>query len=85
MGLGFDYTPDMTVDLTAILTARPDYWPPGQQYDTPNIGLADPDKIPAIVKGMQDSGLSMQEIEAVLGGNFARIAKLAWQVQSNCS
>ncbi len=78
VGLGFDYTPDMTVDIGAILRARPDYWPAGQQYDTQNIGHAGPSKIPDLVAGMQAHGLSESEIAGVLGGNFARIAKESW-------
>lgn len=78
VGLGFDYTPDVTVDLGAILRARPDYWPAGQQYDTPNIAHSGPSKIPDLVKGMQVRGLSDLEIEGILGGNFARIAQESW-------
>jgi membrane dipeptidase len=80
VGLGFDYTPDMTVDIGAILRARPDYWPPGQQYDTRNIGHAGPSKIPDLVEGMELYGLSESEIAGVLGGNFARITKQSWAI-----
>ncbi|OAH08625.1 Membrane dipeptidase (Peptidase family M19) [Rhodobacteraceae bacterium SB2] len=78
VGLGFDYTPDVTVDLSAILRARPDYWPEGQQYDTLNIGHSGPSKIPELVVGMQASGLSLVEIAGILGANFARVAKESW-------
>mgnify|MGYP005650097813 FL=1 len=80
VGLGFDYTPDVTVDLSAILRARPDYWPAGQQYGTANIGHAGPDRIPDLVKGMEARGLSQFEIEGVLGANFARVAKASWSM-----
>jgi membrane dipeptidase len=80
VGLGFDYTPDMTVDIGAILRARPDYWPAGQQYDTRNIGHVGPSKIPTLVEGMESYGLSESEIAGVLGGNFARIAKQSWAI-----
>ena len=78
VGLGFDYTPDITVDLAAILRARPDYWPTGQQYDTPNIGHSGPSKIPYLVERMQARGLSEVEIAGILGANFARVAKESW-------
>ena len=78
VGLGFDYTPDVTVDLGAILRARPDYWPAGQQYDTRKIGHSGPETIPLLVEGMQVRGFSPSDIEGVLGGNFARIAKQSW-------
>ena len=78
VGLGLDYTPDVTVDLGAILRARPDYWPAGQQYGTPSIGHSGPSKIPDLVKGMQAHGFSESEIAGVLGENFKRIAKESW-------
>tara|TARA_B110000285_G_scaffold234881_1_gene313501 strand:- start:3042 stop:4019 length:978 start_codon:yes stop_codon:yes gene_type:complete len=78
VGLGFDYTPDVTVDIGAILRARPDYWPAGQQYDTRNIGHSGPSTIPHLVEGMQVRGFSAAEIEGILGGNFARIAQQSW-------
>ena len=78
VGLGFDYTPDVTVDIGAILRARPDYWPAGQQYDTPNIGHSGPSTIPILVKGMEERGLSEVEIAGILGANFARVAKESW-------
>lgn len=79
VGIGFDYTPDVKVDLGAILRARPDYWPAGQQYDTPMIGHAGPSTLPALVDGMQKQGLSDSDIKGVLGGNFARIARQVWK------
>lgn len=78
VGLGFDYTPDVTVDLTSILSARPDYWPAGQQYDTPDIGHSGPSKIPDLVTGMQARGLTEGEISGILGQNFSRVAKETW-------
>ena len=78
VGLGFDYTPDITVDLGAILRARPDYWPAGQQYDTLNIGHSGPSRIPDLVHGMQARGISESEIRGILGENFARVAHESW-------
>jgi membrane dipeptidase len=80
VGLGFDYSPDVTVDIGAILRARPDYWPTGQQYDTPNIGHVGPSIIPTLVKAMEKRGLSEIEIAGILGENFARVAKESWAI-----
>jgi len=79
VGLGFDYTPDVTVDIGAILRARPDYWPTGQQYDTPSIGHSGPSKIIELVEGMRAQGLLESDIADILGGNFARVAKQSWR------
>jgi len=78
VGLGFDYSPDVTVDLGAILRARPDFWPAGQQYDTPNIAHSGPSKINDLIAGMQARGLSDAEISGILGQNFLRVAKATW-------
>lgn len=80
VGLGFDYTPDLTIDIGAILRARPDYWPAGQQYDTRNIAHVGPSRIPDLVAGMLTYGLSEDDITGVLGGNFARVAKQSWSL-----
>ena len=78
VGLGFDYTPDVSVDIGSILRARPDYWPAGQQYDTVNIGHSGPSKIPDLVNGMQARGIPEKEIRGILGENFARVAFESW-------
>ncbi len=78
VGLGFDYSPDMDLDVGEILKSRPDYWPAGQQYDTPHIKHAGPPQIPALVDNMFDRGFSEGEVRGVLGENFQRVASAAW-------
>ncbi|UTW08223.1 dipeptidase [Pseudomonas benzenivorans] len=79
VGLGFDSTPGTEIDLSVILRARPDFWPQGQQYDTPHIGHGGPSCIPDLIKGMQARGLTDGEIAGVLGENFARVASAVWK------
>ena len=54
VGLGFDFSPeiDVDVDVGSILKSRPDYWPAGQRYDTPDIKHAGPPQLPDLVDGL---------------------------------
>ncbi len=78
VGFGFDYTPDVEVDIGVILRSRPDYWPRGQAYDTPKIKHASPSQLPELVQGLLDAGFEDDEIRGFLGENFRRVATLAW-------
>lgn len=78
IGIGFDYTPDVDVDIGVILRSRPDYWPAGQRYDTPDIKHAGPSQLPDIVDGLIDCGFEDGEIRDFLGENFRRVALRTW-------
>ena len=78
VGFGFDYTPDVEVDIGVILRSRPDYWPQGQAYDTPKIKHAGPAQLPELVQGLMDYGFNNNEIRGFLGENFRRVATLTW-------
>jgi len=78
VGFGFDYTPNVEVDIGIILSSRPDYWPAGQRYDTPEIKHAEPSQLPEIVEGLIGCGFDENEIRGFLGENFRRVASLSW-------
>ncbi len=78
IGFGFDYTPDVEVDIGVILQSRPDYWPGGQAYDTPKIKHAGPSQLPELVQGLMDHGFEDDEIRGFLGENFGRVATITW-------
>jgi membrane dipeptidase len=78
VGLGLDYSYD-DADLAEGLSARPDYWPPGQLYDTPNIKVAEPKQIAEICQELHARGFSANEIMGILGGNFLRVASQVWR------
>ncbi len=77
VGLGLDYS-YADVDLAAELSARPDYWPPGHLYDTPNIKVAEPKQIPEICEQLHARGFADAELKSILGGNFLRVASQVW-------
>ena len=78
IGFGFDYSPDIDVDIGVILRSRPDYWPAGQQYDTKGIRHAGPAQLPALIDSLADSGFGDDDIRGFLGENFRRVAEHAW-------
>lgn len=77
VGLGLDHMPE-AADLAGELSARPDYWPPGQQYDTPDIAGAEPGQIHGICAQLLERGFSDDEVSGILGGNFLRVASKVW-------
>ncbi|MDH3221900.1 MAG: dipeptidase [Gammaproteobacteria bacterium] len=79
IGIGFDYSPDIDVDIGVILRSRPDYWPAGQQYDTPGIKHAGPAQLPALIEALAESGFDDADIRGFLGENFRRVATRVWQ------
>lgn len=78
VGFGLDYSPKMDIDIGEILAKRPDFWPPNNGYDTPNIGHYSPTQLHGLMEGMFEKGFSKSEIEGVLGGNFRRVATDVW-------
>jgi membrane dipeptidase len=79
IGIGFDYSPEVDVDIGVILRSRPDYWPAGQQYDTRGIKHAGPAQLPELIEALADSGFDDTAIRGFLGENFLRVASSAWQ------
>ena len=79
IGFGFDYSPKVDVDIGVILRSRPDYWPAGQQYDTPAIKHAGPQQLEGLVEDLSTAGFGEDDIRGILGGNFRRVAANAWQ------
>jgi len=80
IGLGFDYSPKVDVDIGVILRSRPDYWPAGQQYDTRGIKHAGPQHLPQLIDALANSGFTEADIRGFLGENFRRVAASAWSV-----
>jgi membrane dipeptidase len=78
VGLGFDFSPETGIDVGTILSSRPDFWPAGQRYDTPGIKHAGPSQLPDLVDCLSSHGFSETQIRGILGGNFQRVAKIAW-------
>ncbi|MBC8365021.1 MAG: membrane dipeptidase [Actinobacteria bacterium] len=77
VGIGLDHV-HVAFDLADEVSDRPDYWPPGQQYDTPGITFAHPEQAHGICEQLLARGLSDVEVTGILGGNFLRVAQQVW-------
>jgi membrane dipeptidase len=78
IGIGFDYSPDLDLDVGEVLKSRPDFWPAGQQYDTKGIKHAGPGQLRELTSLMGNAGFSETEVQGILGTNFRRVAAAAW-------
>ncbi len=80
VAFGLDWKPRMAAapDLGAILRSRPDYWPAGQQYDTPGIRIFSPAELPEVVCILRDRGWRDGDLKGFLGENIARVAAQTW-------
>lgn len=76
-GISLDYFfPD--VDLSAELSARQDYWPTGQRYDTAGITVSKPAQFAEVAQLLAEAGFNAGEINKIMGGNFLRVAEEVW-------
>lgn len=78
IGLGFDYSPDIDLDIGEILKSRPDYWPEGKGYDTPNIQHAAPAQLNELSESLLKHGYNHDDIQGIMGENFKRVALACW-------
>ncbi|MFT5506756.1 MAG: membrane dipeptidase [Gammaproteobacteria bacterium] len=78
IGLGFDYSPDVGIDVGDILQGRPDFWPPGNLYDTRGIKHAGPPQCEKLCLLLQKHGYGDDQIRGIFGENFKRVASESW-------
>jgi membrane dipeptidase len=77
VGIGLDATFG-SGDFEGALAGDPFYWPPGNAYDTEDLQVSVPEQIPEVAQALIDRGWSDDDVRAVLGENFARVASQAW-------
>lgn len=75
VGLGIDYLFD-TEELEAHIKAHPALYPPDLGE---SVATVEPEAMPQIVEGLCALRLSDEEVRAVLGGNWLRIAQQVWK------
>ncbi|MDR6759467.1 membrane dipeptidase [Mycoplana sp. BE70] len=54
------------------------WWPASYGYDFKNMSTMPPERLPDIAEAMDRAGYSGEDIKAILGGNFVRVARQTW-------
>lgn len=80
VGIGLDYAFEVEGEgLDEILKANPQYWPPGNAYDTPGVVIAAPRQLVEVAEILLRRGYAEADLLGVLGGNFMRVAGQVWK------
>jgi membrane dipeptidase len=75
VGLGLDHVFD-TAELERHVRAHPDRYPDGVDG---GLAMVRPEEIPAIAEGLARDNMNEEQIAAVMGGNWVRIAREVWR------
>jgi len=81
VGIGLDYAfenEDEEAGLGSVLDAAPDYWPKAQ-YDYPSVDCAHPRQIFELTEELLRRQYKEDDVVAILGGNFMRVAEAVWK------
>lgn len=54
------------------------WWPPGNEYETPNRKNVAPEQMPGITEELLKRGYSEADLRGILGENFLRVAEQTW-------
>jgi len=77
VGIGLDYVFDQE-ELKEVLRTQQHMFPAGKGYDA-GIGIVEPERIPKITEALLKLGYPEYDVEAILGGNFLRVAEVVWK------
>lgn len=82
VGFGLDFVFQRGGDEYPPGFKRADWWPPGNEYDTPNRRNVVPEQMPEFTEGLLKRGYSEADIGGILGENFLRAAAATWDRRS---
>jgi membrane dipeptidase len=78
VGIGIDSVLDPE-ELPKLVQRYPDAWPGYSIADMANLHTAQPEQLPELTEAMLDRGYTEEQVRAVLGENFMRVASVVWQ------
>lgn len=76
VGIGLDWVYDMASLMEEVRKSASTY--PDGAYDL-DIQVAQPEQLPELTEGLLKRGYAQADIEAILGLNWARVAKQVWK------
>ena len=79
VGIGLDSVSDPAT-LAAVAQAAASKYPEGRGYDTDGFEIATPEDVPPLTARMAAAGYAEDDIRAILGGNWLRLAREVWKV-----
>ncbi|WP_283193267.1 membrane dipeptidase [Rhizobium sp. AN80A] len=80
VGISLDHSFPVDVPHAhAMFETFPQYWPLSQGYGRPNRQQAHPGDLAKICGILLKRGMSSRDVEAILGGNFMRLAAQVWR------
>lgn len=77
VGLGLDYTFD-SAEVDEYIAAHPETFPPHLGYGA-GIRMVEPEQLPELTETLLARGWPENDVAAVLGGNWMRIARQVWR------
>lgn len=77
VGIGLDYVYDQAT-LFRELAAAPGVWPHGFGYEA-GMAFLEPEALPGVTEQLLARGYGEDDVRAILGGNFLRVAAQVWR------
>lgn len=68
--------------MAASVAQDPSRWPPDQLYELETMESCPPEQLSLLCQRMVDAGYREEDIRAVLGGNWLRLAREVWKAPS---
>lgn len=78
VGIGLDFVFDKD-DLASEFAENSEAFPEGFGYSADNFEFVEPERLPLITERLLERGIADDDVRAILGGNFLRVAQASWR------